>query len=324
VCRKICQDVGLNVQQVATGSAIEAMTDEELTQLVKVCSVFVKMTPQQKLRIIRLLQHQGNTVGYLGDGINDGPSLKAADVSISVDNAIDIAKESADIILLEKNLMILKNGVLEGRKVFGNLMKYLKITSSSNFGNVISLMGASVLLPFLPMAPVQILVNDLLYDLSQSAVPTDQVDDEYLKSPKTWDIKSITNYMYFIGPISSVFDYLLFGYLWFFLDLKTVASSNIFQTGWFTESLLSQIFIVYVLRTSKIPFFESRPSTSLLLTTLTIAIVAIALPFMPFTESLNLAILPTDYWYGLLIFLGGYVLLMQLIKSQLVKRFGWI
>jgi Mg2+-importing ATPase len=260
----------------------------------------------------------------MGDGINDGPSLKVADVSVSVDTAADIAKESADIILLEKSLLVLQQGVLEGRRVFGNLMKYLKIASSSNLGNVISMLFASALLPFLPMAPVQILMNDLLYDLSQSAVPTDYVDDEYLKSPKTWDMRGITHYMFFIGPISSLFDCLLFVYMWFVLKANNVEFESLFQTGWFIESLLSQTLIVHILRTGKIPFLESTASPALLFTTITISLIGILLPYTALGEFLKMQALPSEYWFGLAVLLVCYLTFTQLIKTALIKRYGLV
>ena len=250
--------------------------------------------------------------------------MRAADVSVSVDTAVDIAKESADIILLEKNLQILYEGVLEGRRVFCNLMKYLKIASSSNLGNTLSMLGASALFPFLPMAPVQILTNDLLYDLSQSAVSTDNVDKEYLDRPKTWDMKSITHYMFFIGPISSLFDYLLFAYMWFVIQANTLEFESIFQTGWFIETLLSQTLIVHILRTSKTPFIQSTASPILIMSTVVISLIGIFLPYTVLGEILKLSGLPPLYWFGLIILLVGYLITTQLIKLVLIKRFGLI
>jgi len=322
VTRKICSEVGISVEQVLVGSQIDGMSDEELVALAERVSVFARMSPQQKARVIQGLQSKGHVVGYLGDGINDGPGLKAADVSISVDTAVDIAKESADIILLEKNLLILKEGVLEGRKVFGNIMKYIKMSASSNFGNMFSMVGASALLPFLPMAPVQILLNNLLYDFSQTAVPTDNVDEEYLMEPRTWDVGHIARYIFCIGPISSIFDYATFGLLWFVMRVNSVGDATLFQTGWFVESLLSQTLIVHIIRTGKIPLIQSRSSFPLLLTTVAISLVGVILPFSHLANALQMSPLPAIYWYGLIPILLCYFALTQLVKSILVKRFG--
>ena len=322
VTRKICSEVGVSVERVLIGSQVDELTDDQLATVAEEISVFARMSPQQKARVIQVLQSKGHVVGYLGDGINDGPGLKTADVSISVDTAVDIAKESADIILLEKNLLIMKEGVLEGRKVFGNIMKYIKMSASSNFGNMFSMVGASALLPFLPMAPVQILLNNLLYDFSQTSVPTDNVDAEYLTEPRTWDIAHIARYMFCIGPISSLFDYATFGLLWFVLRADSLADASLFQTGWFVESLLSQTLIVHIIRTGKIPFIQSRPSLPLLLTTSVICLVAIVLPFSHLAGPLQMSPLPAIYWYGLAPILLCYFGLTQFVKSLLVRRFG--
>jgi Mg2+-importing ATPase len=320
ITRKICHEVGISVNQVVLGSSINDMTDEQLADVAESTVVFAKMTPHQKARVIRVLQMRGHIVGYMGDGINDGPGLKAADVSLSVDTAVDVAKESADIILLEKSLLILHKGVIEGRRVFSNLIKYLKMASSSNLGNSISMVGASAFLPFLPMAPVQIILNDLLYDFSQTAVPTDNVDQEYLLKPQFWDMKGVAHYMFFIGPISSLFDYLTFAFLWFYLKANSQELSGLFQTGWFVESLISQTLVVHIIRTKKIPFVESSPSTALLLTTLVICVVTIFLPYSFLADGLHMQKLPEEYWYGIVILLACYLLLTQLVKSFLVKH----
>ena len=324
VTRKICHDVGLEIDQVVLGSEVDEMTDDALLSLAESVVVFAKMTPQQKARVISALQQQGHVVGYMGDGINDGPGLKVADVSISVDTGVDIAKETADIILLEKNLMILRDGVLEGRKVFGNIMKYLKMSASSTFGNVLSMVGASAIFPFLPMLPEQVLLNDLLYDLSQTSVPTDYVDQEYIEKPKAWDISGIGRYMLTIGPISSVFDYLTFAFLWFILKANNPAGSALFQTGWFVESLLSQTLIVHVIRTGKIPFLQSKPSTPLLATTFAICMLGVILPFTNLAQGIGMVKLPTTYWYGISVIIPAYLLTTQLIKNFLIKRIGLI
>ena len=322
VTRKICSEVGISADSVVLGPHLDQMSDQELGDRAEEASVFARMAPAQKARIIHVLQSRGHVVGYLGDGINDGPGLKVADVSISVDTAVDIAKETADIILLEKNLLILKEGVLEGRKVFGNIMKYLKMSASSNFGNMFSMIGASAIFPFLPMAPVQILLNNLLYDFSQTSVPTDYVDEEYLREPRSWNVSQIARYMFCIGPVSSLFDYATFGLLWFVLKANSVEHASLFQTGWFVESLLSQTLIVHIIRTGKIPFLQSRPSLPLLLTTTGICIIGAILPYTHLSSALGMQPLPPIYWFGLLPILLGYFLLTQFIKTMLVRRFG--
>ena len=322
ITRKVCHEVGLPITQVIMGVEVDTLSDEQLAAKAMNVQIFAKMTPQQKARVIRLLRGEGRVVGYMGDGINDGPALKTADVSISVDSAVDIAKESADIILLEKSLLVLYQGVLEGRRVFGNLMKYLKMSASSNFGNMFSMLGASALLPFLPMAPVQILLNNLLYDFSQTAVPTDTVDPEYLSQPREWNIKGLARFIFCIGPISSIFDYLTFGLLWFYVKANTLELSPIFQTGWFVESLLSQTLIVYVIRTGKIPFVESRPSLPLVLTTLSVCALGIFLPYLTIGKYFQMVPLPEIYWMGLLFLIPCYLILTQLVKSWIIKKSG--
>jgi Mg2+-importing ATPase len=322
ITRKVCHEVGLPIHQMMSGSDIDALNDEQLAVKAMDVQIFSKMTPQQKARIILLLRGEGRVVGYMGDGINDGPALKTADVSISVDSAVDIAKESADIILLEKSLLALHQGVLEGRRVFGNLMKYLKMSASSNFGNMFSMLGASALLPFLPMAPVQILLNNLLYDFSQTAVPTDAVDPEYLSQPREWNIRGLARFIFYIGPISSIFDYLTFGLLWFYVKANTIELSPIFQTGWFIESLLSQTLIVYVIRTGKIPFVESKPSLPLVLTTLSVCALGVSLPYLAIGRYLQMVPLPEIYWMGLLALIPCYLMLTQFVKSWIIRKSG--
>jgi len=293
-----------------------------LALLAESTVVFARMAPQQKSRVIRALQSRGHVVGYMGDGINDGPSLKAADLSISVDSAVDIAKESADIILLEKSLLVLQQGVLEGRRVFANIMKTIRMSSSSNFGNMLSMLGASALLPFLPMAPIQILLNNLLYDCSQTAVPSDSVDAEYLAQPRAWDIGSITRTMLRLGPISSLFDYATFALLWFVLGANSPSSASLFQSGWFVESLLSQTLIVHVLRTHRLPFVESFPSAALLATTFGVCLIGVTLPYTTLGESFYLVPLPGRFWFGLAALLPVYCVLTQWAKARMVSRFG--
>lgn len=322
ITRKVCNEVGLPPHGMMLGSELDALSDEQLSTKVMDVQIFAKMTPQQKARVIRLLRGDGRVVGYMGDGINDGPALKTADVSISVDSAVDIAKESADIILLEKSLLVLYQGVLEGRRVFGNLMKYLKMSASSNFGNMFSMLGASALLPFLPMAPVQILLNNLLYDFSQTSVPTDRVDSEYLSQPREWNIHGLAHFIFCIGPISSIFDYLTYGLLWFYVKANTVELAPIFQTGWFVESLLSQTLVVYVIRTGRIPFVESKPSLPLVITTLSVCAIGVSLPYLVVGQYLQMVPLPGIYWLGLLVLIPSYLLLTQLIKMWIIRKTG--
>ena len=323
VTRKVCHDVGLPVGAILLGSQIEEMTDVELTNAVGDTVVFAKLYPQQKARIIAALQKQGHVVGFMGDGINDGPALKAADVGISVDNAADIAKESADIILMEKNLIVIKDGLIEGRKVFGNIVKYIRMSASSNFGNMFSVLGASAFLPFLPMAPVQILFNNLMYDFSQTSVATDYVDDEYISQPRKWELGNIARYIFTIGPISSIFDYVTFVLMWFVFKCTTPEHASLFQTAWFVESLLSQTLIVHVIRTGKIPFVQSKPSKPLLVTTLAISVFGAWLPYSHFAQKLQMTPLPGEFWLYLAVILIVYLGLTQIIKAYLIKHFGF-
>jgi len=322
VTRKICRDVGLPVERIVLGAETDALDDAALADLAESATVFAKMTPEQKSRVIRALQSRGHVVGYMGDGINDGPGLRAADLGISVDSAVDMARDSADIVLLEKSLLVLREGVLEGRRVFANLMKYIRMSASSNFGNMFSMLGASALLPFLPMAPVQVLLNNLLYDVSQTAVPTDSVDAEYLAAPRDWDITGITRTMLFIGPVSSLFDYATFALMWFVLGATGPADAALFQTGWFVESLLSQTLIVHVLRTARVPWVESAPSPALLATTLGVCGFGVLLPYTPLGASFGLVPLPWVYWVGLALLLPAYGVLTQWLKMRLVWRYG--
>jgi len=322
VTRNVCLQVGIKVDNYLTGPQIEAMGDDELTVAARTTQVFARLNPQQKVRVIQALHRDNHVVGFLGDGINDGPALRAADVGISVDTAVDIAKESADIILLEKSLLVLEEGVLEGRKVFGNILKYIKMTASSNFGNMFSMLGASALLPFLPMLPVQVLLNNLLYDFSQTAVASDEVDPEYLAKPRQWDLKAITRFMLCIGPISSIFDYITFALLWFVLGANTMAGQTMFQTGWFVESLLSQTLIVHVIRTGRIPFTQSMASLPLTITGVVICLIGAVLPFLPISHWFGFVPLPGMYWLALALILGAYMALTQFIKVRVIRRFG--
>jgi Mg2+-importing ATPase len=326
----VCKQVGLATDRVLLGDAIEAMTDDELALAAERTAIFARASPAHKQRIIKAVQSRGHTVGFMGDGINDAPALHTADVGISVNTAVDIAKESADMILLENSLMVLDEGVLEGRKVFSNIIKYVRMGASSNFGNMFSVLGASVLLPFLPMRPIQILANNVLYDIGQTAIPTDAVDEDRLQAPRAWDIKELTRFILFIGPCSSVFDYstyFLMLYVFKCWDVSTprvaAHSQSLFQTGWFVESLLTQTLIIHVIRTNKIPFLQSRPSAFLMVTSLVTMAVGIVLPFTPVGPSLGLTALPPLYWPCVIVTLLCYVLLTQAVKAWLLRR-HWI
>ena len=323
IARKTCKDVGLTVHHTLLGSEIETLSDEELADVAESTTIFAKLSPLQKSRIIHVLRHKGHIVGFMGDGINDAAALREADVGISVDTAVDIAKESADIILLEKSLLVLEAGIIEGRKTFGNIVKYIKMGTSSNFGNMFSVLGASALLPFLPMLPVQILLNNLLYDFSQTGIPFDHVDQEYLTKPRKWQVGDIQKFMLFIGPISSIFDYTTYALMWFVFQANTADQQALFQTGWFVESLMTQTLIVYIIRTAKIPFLQSRPALPMLLITLTIMAVAIYLPFSPIASGLGFVPLPTKYFFWLALILSSYCILTQLVKTWFVRRYGY-
>jgi Mg2+-importing ATPase len=330
VARKLCSQVGLPTEHVLLGDAVEKLSDEELADAAEQTTLFARVSPAHKQRIIEALKSRKHTVGFMGDGINDAPALHAADVGISVDTAVDIAKEAADIILLEKSLLVLDEGVLEGRKVFANIVNYVRMGASSNFGNMFSVLGASVFVPFLPMQPIQILANNLLYDLSQTAIPTDAVDDERVQRPRAWDLKELTRFIVFIGPCSSIFDYTTYFVMLYAFkcwDVSTPAlaahSASLFQTGWFVESLLTQTLIIHVIRTNKIPFLQSRPSGFLLGTSLAILAIGVALPFTPVGHYLGFTALPLLYWPYLAATLFCYVLLTQGAKAWLLHR-RWI
>jgi P-type Mg2+ transporter len=320
VTRKLCHEVGLPVDRIVLGKELEALAPAQVADLAETASVFAKVSPSQKASIIDALHRKGHVVGFLGDGINDGPALKAADVGVSVDSAVDIAKESADIILLEKSLVMLGEGVLEGRKVFGNITKYIKMGASSNFGNMFSVLGASIILPFLPMTPIQVLTNNLLYDFSQTTIPTDNVDAEYLAVPRRWDVGNITKFVLLIGPISSIFDYVT--YFMMLYAFNAWGKPALFQTGWFVESLLTQTLIIHIIRTAKVPFFESRASLALITTSLIIAAIGVALPFTRLGAFLGLVPLPQLYWIMLLSILLSYAVLIHIVKTWFVRQFG--
>ena len=325
VTRKICREVGLDVGESVQGRDIESLDDAALDALVARVTVFAKMAPLQKARVVRSLQRLGHTVGFLGDGINDAPALHDADVGISVDTATDIAKESADIILLEKNLMVLEEGVLEGRVTFGNIMKYIKMTASSNFGNVFSVLVASAFLPFLPMLPLQILVQNLLYDISQLSIPFDRMDEEYLSKPRKWDAGDIGRFMAWIGPVSSIFDITTFWLMWHYFGANSPAHQSLFQSGWFIEGLLSQTLIVHMIRTRRIPFLQSVASAPVLGLTLAIIVLGMLIPFSTLGGKIGMVPLPPMYFAWLALTLASYCVLTQLVKVIYIRRYGrWL
>ena len=333
----------MTVTKVATGPQLAALDEAAFAREVNEANVFARLTPDQKEKVIKTLRGQGRVVGFMGDGINDVLAMKAADVGISVDTAVDVAKESADIILLEKSLLVLEDGIIEGRKVFGNIIKYIKMGASSNFGNMFSVVGGAYFLPFLPMAPIQVLVNNLLYDFSQTGIPLDHVDREYLDKPRRWNIKSIQNFMVFIGPISSLFDYATFFLMLYVfgcihLDLPAPAvlarffphpalpdatyAAALFHTGWFVESLLTQTLIVHVIRTHRIPFLQSRASKTMSFTTVLIMAIGVWIPFSPLARYLGFVPLPPVFFVWLAGFLGAYVILTHSVKMWFARKFG--
>ena len=323
ISRKVCKDVGLSADPMLLGGDVEKMSDGELAEAAEKAVLFARLSPAHKERVIRLLRGKGHVVGFMGDGINDAPALRASDVGISVDTATDIAKESADLILLEKDLMVLQGGVIEGRKVFANIVKYIRMGASSNFGNMFSVLGASAFLPFLPMAPIQVLTNNLLYDFSQVPIPADAVDDEQVNRPRPWNISEIKRFILFIGPISSIFDYTTFFVMLWIFKCWDPSRTSLFQTGWFVESLMTQTLIIHVIRTNKIPFLQSRASWALMGTTLAIMAFGVWLPYSPVASALGFTHLPRLYWPILVLTLLAYVGLTQIIKVWLLRR-QWI
>jgi Mg2+-importing ATPase len=321
VTKKICKDVGIPITNVLMGRDLENMSDEELTSRIDDISILAKLSPLQKSRVVKVLQAKGHTVGFMGDGINDAAALRDADVGISVDTAVDIAKESADIILLEKDLMVLRKGVIYGRRTFGNIIKYIKMTASSNFGNMFSMLGASALLPFLPMLPIQILINNLLYDVSQISIPWDRMDEDYIEKPRKWDAGGISTFMVIVGPISSIFDYATFALMWFVFKANSPAHQSLFQSGWFIESLLSQTLIVHMIRTKRIPFIQSWATAPVVALTSAIMLIALFIPFSPFAGALKLQALPPVYFAWLAGILLSYCLLTQMVKTWFIKKF---
>lgn len=331
VTAKICKEVGLKIKGVVTGDELQNLSPEDFAKKVEEYNVFAKLTPIQKEEVINTLRQDGHVVGYMGDGINDSPSLRAADVGISVDTAVDVAKEAADIVLLEKSLLVLEDGIMEGRKIFANIIKYIRMGASSNFGNMFSVLGASFLFPFLPMQPIQILVNNLLYDFSQTGIPADNVDKEIVAKPLQWNIGNIKQFMLKIGPISSIFDYATFALMWFVFGCCQFSHvggaqagylEKLFQTGWFVESLLTQTLIVHIIRTKKIPFFQSRASVTMTITTLLIMSICAWLPYSPLADSFGLVPLPGIYWLWIVGFLLTYSVLTHVIKVWFFNKYG--
>ncbi|MFD9470368.1 magnesium-translocating P-type ATPase [Streptomyces goshikiensis] len=325
VAARVCADVGIDVGHVVSGTEIDVLDDPALRRLAARTTVFAKVNPVQKARIVRVLQAEGHTVGFLGDGINDAAALRDADVGISVDTAVDIAKESADIILLEKDLTVLEQGVVQGRTTFGNTIKYIKMTASSNFGNVFSVLVASAFIPFQPMLAIMLLVQNLVYDISQLATPWDRMDEEYLRRPRNWDAKGIGRFMVTIGPVSSVFDISMFLIMWNVFGANSEASQSLFQSGWFIEGLLSQTLIVHMIRTRKIPFIQSRASWPVMVMTVLAVLTGLYLPFSPLAPSLGFVALPASYFPWLIGVLLAYCTLTQFVKTWYIRRFGtWL
>ena len=343
VSRKVCTEVGINAEKILLGSQVETMSEEQLAEAAEMTDVFARLSPAHKKRVVMALQKKGHVVGFMGDGINDAPALRAADVGISVDNAVDIAKESADVILLEKDLMVLEEGVIEGRKVFVNILKYIRMGASSNFGNMFSVLGASAWLPFLPMLPIQLLTNNLLYDFSQVPIPTDNVATSQIAKPRPWAMGEIARFIMFIGPISSIFDYTTFAVMWFFFKCSNLAlvplamtsrfagvtdpdkiyAASLFQTGWFVESIMTQTLIIHVIRTNMIPFIQTRASWQLSMTTILIMGIGAWLPYSPLAPILHFVPLPWQFWPILAATLICYVGLTQVIKSWLIRK-SWV
>lgn len=325
VVKAISRQVGIDTSASVTGPELDVMSHEEKMEAVVNSSIFSKLTPMQKAEIIQLLQANKNTVGFLGDGINDAAALRESDIGISVDSAVDIAKESADIILLEKDLMVLENGVLEGRRTFGNIVKYVKMTASSNFGNMFSVLAASAFLPFLPMLPIHLLIQNLLYDISQTTIPFDRMDSEYLRRPRIWDSGDLSRFMIWIGPISSIFDIVTYMVMWWVFKCQGPETEALFQSSWFVEGLLSQTLIVHMIRTRKVPFVQSCASWPVMLMTFSIMAIGICVPFTSFGSSIGLVPLPWSYFPWLVCILLSYCILTQWLKTKYIRVFNrWL
>ena len=345
VTRTICKQVGMKVRNMLLGSDVEKMSDAQLAQAAESTDVFAKLTPDQKARVVSVLRENGHTVGFMGDGINDAAAMKAADIGISVDTAVDVAKESADIILLEKDLMVLEQGIIEGRKTYANMIKYIKMTASSNFGNMFSVLAASALLPFLPMMSVHLIFLNLIYDLSCTAIPWDNVDEEFITKPRKWDASSVGSFMIWIGPTSSIFDFTTYIFMYFvfcplfvsggvlYNDLANhyqgaqlaqmqQAYMGMFQAGWFVESMWSQTLVIHMIRTPKLPFIQSRASASLTLLTLSGITALTIIPFTPFGAMLGFVALPVSYFAYLIPCILLYMVLATSLKKAYVRHYG--
>lgn len=320
ITKKICKEVNINTENILLGQDIETMTEEEFSKAVEKTTIFAKISPLQKSNIIQMLQKNGHIVGYLGDGINDAPALLQSDIGISVDTGTEITKEVANVILLEKSLMVLEEGIVEGRKVFANINKYFKMAVSSNIGNMFSLLIASIVLPFLPMLPIHVLIQNLLYDLSQLGIPFDNVDKEYVKKPKKWEITGIKKFIWWFAPISTIFDLITFAVLWFVVGANSITNQALFHSGWFVLGLLSQTIIVHIIRTNKIPFFKSRSSIVMVLTTVLISIVALIIPYSSFGELVQLVPLPKIYIIWVVIIIAFYIVLTEITKKRFIKN----
>ena len=331
----VCKQVGIKVNNLLLGSDIEEMDDELLREVVEETNVFAKLSPNQKTKVVSALKANGHIVGFMGDGINDAAAMSEADVGISVDTAVDIAKESANIILLEKDLRVLEDGVIEGRKIYGNIIKYIKMTASSNFGNILSVLIASIFLPFIPMLPIQLLMLNLIYDISCITIPWDNVDEEYLKAPRKWDASSISKFMFWMGPTSSLFDIGTFILMYFFIcpfvfggqyhslnELQQFGFIGLFHAGWFVESLWSQTLVIHMIRTKDIPFINSMASWQLtILTTLGI-IVGTTIPYTTFGKTLKMVAMPSIYFICLIIIIILYMSLITVLKKKFIIRYG--
>ena len=333
----ICRQVGLDVSRTLLGSDIDAMSDEELLKAAEEITVFAKLSPSQKSRVVTLLRDAGHTVGYMGDGINDAAAMTVADVGISVDTAVDIAKEAANVVLLEKDLNVINDGVIEGRKTYANMIKYIKLTASSNFGNMFSVLAASAFLPFLPMASLQLLLLNLIYDISCTSIPWDNVDEEFLKKPRSWDASSISRFMLIIGPTSSVFDIITYIVMYFVIcplftggKLYTALSDPAaralfvaaFQTGWFIETIWTQSLVIHMIRTEKIPFIQSHASATVTILSFLGAAVATIIPYSPLADPFGMVALPAVYFKWLALIVAGYMLLVFIVKKLYIKKYG--
>jgi Mg2+-importing ATPase len=324
VAKTICEELKIPIKKIVCGADLTQMSWTEIKTVVEETTIFARITPEQKLDLIKALKANKHVVGYVGDGVNDAPALYEADVGISVDTAVDVAKEAADIVLLEKDLLVLADGINEGRKIFGNTMKYILMGTSSNFGNMFSAAAASVFLPFLPMLPMQILFMNLLYDVANMTLPTDNVDEEYIKYPKRWDIGFVRKYTLFFGPFSSLYDFLTYGIMLFIFNASTPALAPLFQSGWFVESFWTEVLVIFVIRTRRIPFFTSRPGKWLTLLTLSCVAIGTIIPFTIFGSALGFTPLPPEYWGLLVLMVATYLLLVDAGKVFFYKicKFG--